>query len=109
MSFKIHLCVKFSLSFRLNSSFLSSFNNCCSLENKFVPKNKQTTNILHQHFKKTYFVFRERQILNIFCSYLALVAGLSCEADYIFIPESPPKVDWPTRLCQQLSQARKIP
>lgn len=41
-----------------------------------------------------------------FYSYLALVAGLSCEADYIFIPEAPPKPDWPERLCQQLSQAR---
>lgn len=40
-------------------------------------------------------------------SYLAVVAGLCAEADYIFIPEDPPKVDWPKRLCQQLSQARK--
>lgn len=45
---------------------------------------------------------------SIFYSYLALVAGLSCEADYIFIPENPPRADWPTRLCQQLSQARKM-
>lgn len=42
----------------------------------------------------------------IFCSYLAVVAGLCAEADYIFIPESPPKSDWPVRLCQQLTQAR---
>lgn len=41
-------------------------------------------------------------------SYLAVVAGLCAEADYIFIPEDPPKVDWPKRLCQQLSQARKL-
>lgn len=38
-------------------------------------------------------------------SYLAIVAGLCAEADYIFIPESPPKADWPERLCQQLRQA----
>jgi len=41
-----------------------------------------------------------------FCSYLALVGGLACEADFIFIPEMPPKVDWPDRLCSQLAQAR---
>ncbi|XP_037956003.1 ATP-dependent 6-phosphofructokinase-like [Teleopsis dalmanni] len=42
----------------------------------------------------------------VFYSYLALVAGLSSEADYIFIPEAPPKTDWPERICQQLSQER---
>lgn len=40
-------------------------------------------------------------------SYLSVVAGLCVEADYIFIPEDPPKADWPERLCQQLSQARR--
>lgn len=40
------------------------------------------------------------------CSYLAVVAGLCGEADYIFIPEDPPSADWPQRLCKQLSQAR---
>lgn len=38
-------------------------------------------------------------------SYLAVVAGLCGEADYIFIPEDPPTADWPQRLCKQLSQA----
>lgn len=42
-----------------------------------------------------------------FFSYLAVVAGLCAEADYIFIPEDPPKVDWQTKLCQQLQQARQ--
>lgn len=40
------------------------------------------------------------------CSYLAVVAGLCGEADYIFIPEDPPNSNWPEALCQQLSQAR---
>lgn len=40
-------------------------------------------------------------------SYLAVVAGLCTEADYIFIPEDPAKVDWPKRICAQLSQARR--
>lgn len=41
-------------------------------------------------------------------SYLAVVAGLCTEADYIFIPEDPAKVDWPRRICAQLKQARDI-
>ncbi|XP_055380281.1 ATP-dependent 6-phosphofructokinase isoform X1 [Condylostylus longicornis] len=46
------------------------------------------------------------EVMGRHCGYLALVAGLSSEADYIFIPESPPKPDWPQRLCQQLAQER---
>lgn len=46
------------------------------------------------------------EVMGRHCGYLALVAGLSCEADYIFIPEAPPRSDWPERLCQQLSQER---
>lgn len=38
-------------------------------------------------------------------SYLAVVSGVISEADYIFIPESPPPSDWPQRLCDKLIQA----
>ena len=37
--------------------------------------------------------------------YLALVAGLTSEADYIFIPECPPPQDWQDRVCDKLQQA----
>lgn len=53
------------------------------------------------------FVFSVSSTNFLFYSYLALVAGLSCEADFIFIPEAPPKADWPESLCNQLIQARK--
>ncbi|SPP74455.1 blast:6-phosphofructokinase [Drosophila guanche] len=46
------------------------------------------------------------EVMGRHCGYLALVAGLSSEADFIFIPEMPPKVDWPDRLCTQLAQER---
>lgn len=36
--------------------------------------------------------------------YLALVAALTSEADYVFIPESPPPDDWQKRLCDKLEQ-----
>uniref|UniRef100_A0A2M4D9F9 Putative phosphofructokinase n=1 Tax=Anopheles darlingi TaxID=43151 RepID=A0A2M4D9F9_ANODA len=56
---------------------------------------------------ETYIMHRHHRILcaHVFHSYLAVVAGLCVEADYIFIPEDPPKPDWPERLCKQLTQA----
>ncbi|XP_061505413.1 ATP-dependent 6-phosphofructokinase isoform X1 [Anopheles gambiae] len=46
------------------------------------------------------------EVMGRHCGYLAVVAGLCVEADYIFIPEDPPKPDWPERLCKQLTQER---
>jgi hypothetical protein len=40
------------------------------------------------------------------CRYLALVAGLMGEADFVFIPEWPPNADWPVKMCKVLHQAR---
>lgn len=37
-------------------------------------------------------------------SYLALVAAMCCEADFVFIPEWPPEQDWPNKLCKKLMQ-----
>lgn len=85
-------------------NFLSSLIICVHSNSKNYKNNKK-----YPITQTLIICFWKNKIERIFfCSYLALVAGLSCEADYIFIPESPPKVDWPTRLCQQLSQARKI-
>lgn len=41
-------------------------------------------------------------------SYLALVAGVACEADYVFIPEDPPSSDWPQKLCKKLMQVTQL-
>jgi len=40
------------------------------------------------------------------CRYLAIVAALASEADFIFCPESPPPKDWPEKLCNKLALAR---
>jgi 6-phosphofructokinase len=40
------------------------------------------------------------------CRYLALVAALTGEADFVFIPEWPPAADWPVKMCNMLRQAR---
>ena len=38
------------------------------------------------------------------CGYLALVAALACEADWVFIPEWPPEHGWEDVLCDKLAQ-----
>lgn len=43
-----------------------------------------------------------------FYSYLALVAGLASEADYIFLPEDPAVVNWQDKLCHKLLQVYLI-
>lgn len=39
-----------------------------------------------------------------FCSYLALVAALASEADYVFIPEDPAPQNWEEKICNKLYQ-----
>lgn len=42
------------------------------------------------------------------CGYLALMAGLSCGADYVFIPEDPPKPgEWEENMCALLKAGRE--
>lgn len=35
-----------------------------------------------------------------------MVTALTSEADYVFIPESPPPRDWPEKLCSKLEHER---
>ncbi|CAH4031138.1 unnamed protein product [Pieris brassicae] len=39
------------------------------------------------------------EVMGRHCGYLALVTALSSEADFVFIPEAPPAVDWRDKLC----------
>lgn len=43
------------------------------------------------------------EVMGRHCGYLALVAALACEADWVFIPEWPPEGDWEQILCNKLS------
>lgn len=47
------------------------------------------------------------EVMGRHCGYLALVAAICCEADYVFIPEWPPEQDWPIKLCKKLIQERQ--
>lgn len=49
----------------------------------------------------------------IFCiflyySYLAVVAALASEADFVFIPEDPAETNWPDNLCDKILQVVEI-
>ncbi|RWS00666.1 ATP-dependent 6-phosphofructokinase-like protein, partial [Dinothrombium tinctorium] len=48
------------------------------------------------------------EIMGRNCGYLALIAAISAEADYVFIPEQPPLGGWPDRLCVKLKQERDL-
>lgn len=48
------------------------------------------------------------EVMGRHCGYLALVASLASEADFVFIPEWPPGSDWPDKLCAKLSQERNM-
>lgn len=48
------------------------------------------------------------EVMGRHCGYLALVAALASEADYVFIPEWPPESDWAPRLCAKIEQVKQI-
>lgn len=40
----------------------------------------------------------------LYYSYLAVVAALASEADFVFIPEDPAETNWPDNLCDKILQ-----
>lgn len=46
------------------------------------------------------------EVMGRHCGYLALVAALASEADFCFIPEWPPPVNWRDILCEKLANSR---
>lgn len=47
------------------------------------------------------------QVMGRHCGYLALAASLAVDADFCFIPEWPPPVNWKEILCKKLKQMRE--
>jgi len=47
------------------------------------------------------------EVMGRHCGYLALVAGIVSEADFVFIPEWPVETNWPERLCKKLEIERE--
>ncbi|KAH9903055.1 6-phosphofructokinase [Cubamyces lactineus] len=49
------------------------------------------------------------EVMGRHCGWLALMAGVSCGADFIFIPESPPDADrWEDEMCQMIQKHRDV-
>ncbi|KAL9074093.1 MAG: hypothetical protein Q9161_002503 [Pseudevernia consocians] len=48
------------------------------------------------------------EVMGRHCGWLALMAGVSTGADFIFIPESPPDRDWEDQMCDIISKHRKL-
>ncbi|TRY53821.1 hypothetical protein DNTS_002778, partial [Danionella cerebrum] len=46
------------------------------------------------------------EVMGRHCGYLALVSALACGADWVLIPEKPPKEGWEEQMCQKLSENR---
>ncbi|XP_073786315.1 ATP-dependent 6-phosphofructokinase, platelet type isoform X2 [Danio rerio] len=46
------------------------------------------------------------EVMGRHCGYLALVSALACGADWVLIPERPPKDGWEEQMCQKLSENR---
>lgn len=48
------------------------------------------------------------EVMGRHCGYLALVAALTSEADFVFIPEHPPPENWGEKICSKLKQERSM-
>ena len=47
------------------------------------------------------------EVMGRHCGYLALMAGIAGAADWVFIPEIPPKPGWEKIMCRELEMGRK--
>ncbi|XP_053666557.1 ATP-dependent 6-phosphofructokinase isoform X2 [Anopheles marshallii] len=46
------------------------------------------------------------EVMGRHCGYLAIMAALASEADFVFIPEDPVVHNWPEKLCKKILQER---
>lgn len=47
------------------------------------------------------------EVMGRHCGWLALMAGISTGADYVFIPEEPPSVKWEEEMCETIGKHRQ--
>lgn len=48
------------------------------------------------------------EVMGRHCGWLALMAGVSCGADFVFLPENPPSEDWEEDMCNVIMKHRKL-
>ncbi|OCK82226.1 6-phosphofructokinase [Lepidopterella palustris CBS 459.81] len=48
------------------------------------------------------------EVMGRHCGWLALMAGVSCGADFVFLPENPPPLDWEDDMCKIIKKHREL-
>ncbi|KAK3703142.1 6-phosphofructokinase, alpha subunit [Vermiconidia calcicola] len=48
------------------------------------------------------------EVMGRHCGWLALMAGVSCGADFVFIPENPPTENWEEEMCNIIKRHREM-
>ncbi|KAH0139704.1 6-phosphofructokinase, partial [Aureobasidium melanogenum] len=48
------------------------------------------------------------EVMGRHCGWLALMAGVSTGADFVFLPENPPSENWETEMCDVVQRHRKL-
>jgi 6-phosphofructokinase 1 len=48
------------------------------------------------------------EVMGRHCGWLALMAGISTGADFLFIPEQPPELNWKDSMCSIIQEHRKL-
>ncbi|KAF2236863.1 6-phosphofructokinase [Viridothelium virens] len=48
------------------------------------------------------------EVMGRHCGWLALMSGVSTGADFVFLPERPPPVEWEKQMCSIVSKHRKL-
>ncbi|KAF2724892.1 6-phosphofructokinase [Polychaeton citri CBS 116435] len=48
------------------------------------------------------------EVMGRHCGWLALMAGVSCGADFVFIPENPPSENWEDEMCSVIKKHREL-
>lgn len=48
------------------------------------------------------------EVMGRHCGWLALMAGLSCGADFVFLPENPPPLDWEDKMSAIVTKHRSM-
>lgn len=48
------------------------------------------------------------EVMGRHCGWLALMAGVSCGADFVFLPENPPSANWEQEMCSVVRKHREL-
>lgn len=80
-------------------------------QNYFMSLHTPTHTVTQESNQNTHWKVESKSvnflIVDCFSRYLALVSALASGADWLFIPEAPPKEGWEDRMCSRLETVRQ--